>query len=47
MKQIKIVIVVPCSSLNEYVLECLRGCLRLDYSAYRIALASDASVDLP
>lgn len=34
-------------SLNSYVLECLRGCLALDYQDYSIVLLPDDPVELP
>ena len=47
MEQKSVIIIVPCAELNEYVVECLRGCLRLDYANYRIALLPDAHLELP
>lgn len=47
MEQKSVIIIIPCSDLNEYVLECLRGCLGLDYSKYSIALLPDAPLELP
>ena len=47
MEQNSVIIVVPCAALNEYVVECLRECARLDHDAYRIVLLPDAPVALP
>jgi len=42
-----VLIIIPCVALNEYVLECLSGCLGLDYAEHHIALLPDAPVALP
>lgn len=42
-----VVIVIPCVSMNAYVLECLRACLQLDYGNYRMVLLPDLPVTLP
>ena len=47
MEQKSVIIIIPCSDLNEYVVECLRGCLGLAYGNYRIALLPDAHQELP
>lgn len=41
------VIVIPFVTVNSYLLECLDGCLALDYDNFRIALLPDASIQLP
>lgn len=41
------IIIVPFVSLNVYVLECIRECLRLDYAFCRLVLLPDIPVSLP
>jgi GT2 family glycosyltransferase len=42
-----VIVVIPCMDVNAYVLECLRGCMDLDYADHRIVLLPDLPVELP
>lgn len=41
------IVVIPCTDLNEYVMESLRGCLALDFEPFRVVLLPDRPVSLP
>ncbi len=41
------VIIIPFVSLNNYVIQCVQECLKLDYSNYGLVLLPDISEDLP
>jgi len=41
------IIVIPCTDLNEYVIESLRGCLALDFESFCVVLLPDGAVSLP
>jgi len=47
MAEKKICIIVPFIELNDYVLECIEGCLNLNYSNYEIILLSENKINLP
>ena len=41
------IIIIPFVSVNEYVLQCVRECLKLDYDCYHLVLLPDVPVSLP
>lgn len=43
----QVIIVIPCSTWNAYVQECLLACLQLDYLSFGIALLPDEQMELP
>src|SRR3989344_6019406 len=43
----KVVIIIPFSILNKFVLESIRGCLNLNYQNYIIVLGPDKEINLP
>jgi cellulose synthase/poly-beta-1,6-N-acetylglucosamine synthase-like glycosyltransferase len=42
----KVVIIVPFVALNNYVLECIKGCLKLNYSNFQLILLPDEAITL-
>ena len=42
----KVSIIIPFTSLNNYVLECIRHCLELDYSNFELILLPDDEIKL-
>lgn len=47
MKEKKVTIIIPFVSLNDYVLECIEGCLAQNYPNFELVLLPDAAITLP
>lgn len=47
MEKKKVAIIVPFTSLDNYVLECINGCLNINYSSFILVLLPDKHIELP
>ncbi|MCJ7817068.1 MAG: glycosyltransferase [Candidatus Aenigmarchaeota archaeon] len=47
MAEKKVCIIIPFIGINDYVLECIEGCLNLNYSNYEIILLPEHKINLP
>lgn len=43
----KVSIIIPLTSFNNYVYECIKECLKLDYPWFEIILLPDNNIDIP
>jgi cellulose synthase/poly-beta-1,6-N-acetylglucosamine synthase-like glycosyltransferase len=46
MEEKKVVIIVPFVSLNKYVMECIKNCLRLNYANFKLVLLPNENIVL-